>query len=397
MISDNTTFNGNDTTVYDQLYESNFSPFLVVSTVVSLISNIICSYFLIFKLTLNAYIKLIYYLMNCLNITIMIVQVGALSYILQTHEQTLLPCTLIFFSELSGFLFNLEMPSIISIIKFYMSWKASKTRIAKPIVIQSIIIFALIYFGLSMIGFITSIYYYKMRSAFTLCANRQDFNQDPYYSTPAGCHILIILLIGLISDISLYSLVEKRKISSTNGQASNIIPWKVTANKEEAGIPKRTSLITFGTLVFFLIVVLPSFYFVILSKATGMWFPVIMFTLWMGFQLPFLLFFTIKHQKENVVTKQPPKVLQFHDDVETMNDVEAMNNEVEPPQGLQFHDDGETMNDVDTVHKVEQSCQIPTVSNQIMSIRILPDPNQQTFRAQLYEEIEMVTVLPGQL
>ena len=63
------------------------------------------------------------------------------------------------------------------------------------------------------------------------------------------------------------------------------------------------------------------------------------------------------------------------------------------PQGLQFHDDGETMNDVDT----GQSCQIPTVSNQIMSVRILPDPNQQTNSAQLYEEIEMVTVLPGQL
>ena len=368
MISDidNITFNGNDT-IHHQLYKSPFAPFLVGSSVLSLISNMICTYFLIYKLTLNAYIKSIYYLMNCLNIIILIGSLGAQSYILQTHQQTLLSCFLILFSEITGILFNIEMSSMISITKFYMGWKASKARIAKPKAILSIIIFSSTYFGLSKITLLILSFYFKMRSSTTLCANQHDFNQNPYYAVPLFLELIIILLIGLSFDVSMYFFVEKRKKSTSNGEKANIIPWKVTAKKEEAGIPQKTTLMTFSTLVFFLITVAPSMYFVIIKEESSMWFPATIFTLWIGFQLPCLLFVTIKHQNENIVKKQPPQALQFHDDVEPIsNDVEQSCQM--PPRALQFHDDEETMS-----NDVEQSCEISTVSNQVMSIRILPE------------------------
>ena len=195
----------------DQLYNTAMGPILITTTSVALLSSL-CSFWYIFsKLKLNPFIKAIYYVMSCQNVIGQIVILTSESYILYYKYQSMTQCAGLIFTGIFLISSNIPITSIMSVIKFYMTWKASQTKIAK-----SKIIFLIIMTGIVLTNVMVIFLFYKAHSMFqktpvAICANQESIYSEIPYILPLNLlRIIIHMIVGFLADFGLYYLIKNR-------------------------------------------------------------------------------------------------------------------------------------------------------------------------------------------
>ena len=280
---------------------------------VSLTVSIICWLFLVTKLRLNGYIKSILLIMISFNIIFLIgLFFGGL--LLKDQFECILHVNLIQIMGSGNYIMN----SVISFLRFYMAKLATKTKIIKKSKAILIIIFGSI-FSYCWVAILSNLAYHSgHKSIFsTVChENDEKLPPNPITATLVPSGVILGILIGLYFNIQMYFMVKKTQLNS--GQGTAVIPWKSNSNNLESDlqVPIRATMATSITTI--LVIISGIFHVFVYDEGDGMqayyW-----ISLMNGFVSPFLpislMLFTVKHQTK-VQASQPPKGLQFHQDIE---------------------------------------------------------------------------------
>lgn len=286
--------------------------------------------YIYFKLKLNKYMKLILAITVGVNLLSSILNVIALMLFVTNGYFTVWTCRLNAYSTVP-LLTTINMLNSISILRYYMSHLASKTKILKASQAVIFIVFTIISnYGMS-IGVILWHEYFEGRSAVTMCMNEEHFPSQPTVGTLALFKIIMVVIYGLVCDISLFFFVKKSNKVEDIG--TKMVPWKTPSDATQAEndlqIPIRASILSSVFLLisgFLMIVVMilitksssPSELvywctgsFIIVSSCGA---PVAMMVLTVKTQ---------SQEKTKVSNAQPPQKLQFHepsDDEENQKD-----------------------------------------------------------------------------
>ena len=185
-----------------------------------------------------------------------------------------------------------------------MAWKASKTQLAKPRVIISVIIGGISFQICFSVSTILIQNWLDVTSEPITCSNLEHTVsiETPYTSILAMIELTVVVQFGLVCDVLLYSLMKQRN--------TQLVQWK--SSQDELAVPIKATLVSTVSLLMILIVGPMCF----TSWYTGkmqLWLGVILGCIWVAGHVPALLFFTISHKKK-VEQTQPPSKLQFHDE-----------------------------------------------------------------------------------
>ena len=306
---------------------------------------------------------------------------------------------------------NLVIPSTISIIKLYMSWKASQARIAKPWVIISIIMYGVCYIDLLIIGLIFKNPFYEGHvPSVEICANLNKTDKSGIGPLILITNVLFLVVFGVFTDFFLLAFVRNRNKNHSN--LNQLIPWNINAVKENVGVPTKTTILTLVSILLIAITLTPSIIYIMIMNEANLWLISTILTTWIGCQLPLLLIFTINHQKKTVVKNQPPKSLHFH------NNDDASISDNQPPKSLHFHSNDEAISENELPKSLHFHCNndaisdgkesfvdhkrdsisIPVDSNRVESINILPGRiinSSGCMENEHVEEMKDITILPG--
>ena len=293
-----------------------------------------------------------------------------------------------------------------------MTWKASKTKIAKPWVIISIIVYGICFFDLIIIGmtWLGSFLYGHMPSI-EICANLKKASRSGFGLSIILANLILLVTFGLLSDFFLLVFVKKRNKDPNN--SNQLIPWKVNAVKENVGVPVKTTILTLVSIIFMALTITPALIDTIVTKRPTLWLFLTIFNAWIGCQLPLLLIFTINHQKKNVVQNQPPKSLHFHDSISEENETVLNNGINSVPRST----DSNKVEDINILpgginsvpsstdlNKVEDSTIFPggmnsvpssTDSNKVEDFKILPGGINSVPSSTDSNKVEDINILPS--
>ena len=282
-------------------------------------SSIFCLGYMYKKLKLNASIKSILYIIGCHHfICSILVIIGTIINMIN-QESTIESCVLIIFPSCLTVDCDLVSIPLISLIRYYMVLKTSKTQILDPESIKRFcIVFYIAFYG-SYLGLYIIGEMKKGISPIRLCLN------DGYLidgKIPAAQFIVFFFVlscscIGFAHDTLLYFLTKnmntENKINPVIKKGDNLIPWKSTSKNGDSGVPLRSTIISsITTFVFFSVF---SYRFSLTNEHIDFigWYTVTAFMFVGTFRLPLILIFTIKHKKK-VVISQPPQNLQLHEE-----------------------------------------------------------------------------------
>lgn len=201
---------------------------------------------------------------------------------------------------------------------------ASKTRILKEW--QAMLyIFLVTFFNY---GFIIALMvwqetHHKLDNEVTYCLNRsyEHRNQSFIFPIVTFGKIVLIAMIGLFCDLSLFHFVKKRKNAVHDANAVEMIPWK-SLNKDvhdkDLHIPARASILSSLFVVATLIISIGVFTVIgsLQSTAFKQFVGSIIVLVPCGAPIVTILFTIKAHSEEKSMTKQaqPPAQLQFHEE-----------------------------------------------------------------------------------
>ena len=282
---------------------------------IALVSSVVSLVFLIRKIRLNKYIKTVLIIMMIMNIICsMIGMVGGL------FPASELECRLSLnaWSVMEGTLF---MNSLISFLRWYLSYLASKAKMAQTFEIVVIIATGTVFsYGSSPIS--TNLAdFFGYETFWQICKETPDENytRSLFVSGPIMSIVAFGIGIGLYFNIKLYNFVKKRSVHKS--QTPGIIPWKLgnENSEEDLQVPLRATILT--TVVS--IVILGSFS-VILGNALAQeninWVDlkeslnwVFLFHIPMTASLPGVIMLFVVKQQAKIKASQPPQELQFHE------------------------------------------------------------------------------------
>lgn len=277
------------------------------------------------KLTLVDCFKAMLSISACINFvcTIMIAT-GLIIFVKNGYIFQVSECRLIAYPFLTMWS-TLNMINLVSILRYLMSYLASQTRIMSSCMLMNFVLISFVvnYGFFPALGIILEKWNFK--SMVTMCMDEGHYPSKPLLPVLGVTFKLILLcIIGLACDISLYFFIKRRNNVANNGGA-DIVPWKSTnqpQGKEDLVIPLRASFVS----LMLILISLPVFGVVLLMLTSAalddlvLW-SFISFNIFLSSSMPgIVIIFTVKHhQKKNqiAVELQPPPGLQFHDQSES--------------------------------------------------------------------------------
>ena len=318
----NQSFNGNQTNLdsgYVMIFENLINTSSIIISTFGLITYITCFIYINWKLVLNSAMK------NALKAYSVLMFVSYLSMtigqIWQFFERNLISCGLNYVTIFICVGLMIETTLIISTIRSYKAWRATKAKIPSKFLINLYII------GLYIIAlsYSTLVSYFQINgkiesSVMKACPSEIQTDTNNFDTTLRNvfrfCTTIICVVKGLvclISDLILKKIQDKQNKTQNMSFGHELIPWKTTSD-EDSNIPIKASIFSFCQLLCVTNIGLVCYWtldslgienYLVWSSIILIWkFGII-------FHLPLLIAFTIK-QKSMVAKAQPPKGLQFY-------------------------------------------------------------------------------------
>ena len=293
------------------------------------VTSVLTSRYIFYKLRLNRLIKGI--------LTVMSIQTGIsfivmfISLIIINYDER--ACYPFAAGWTIGFWSSAPLTSMISILKYYMTMKASKCQIAdETYMTYMLFLFISFTYGVDVMLIVIS-NHFGMPSMVLICKGQEaTYDGPPFVHIVFISYLVIMMALGLYCDICLYAFLKSRNASP---RESKLVPWKSDTKKEDLTIPVRATCL--GIVSFVIILAISAVAIKYLndqSHTNGI--LVISTALWAIFLLPMLIFLTVKKQNQKV-NVQPPKHLHFHDDHDQGRAV-AQRPIWTCPNELQFHE-----------------------------------------------------------
>ena len=291
-------------------------------TILGAILALVSLFYVSIHLRINSLIKAIFYFIAIQNLLCFTVMLTAEIIIYTNQEQNIITCSLLCYTISLTSSTDSMLTTLISVLRFHMAWKASNAKIAKKGILTAAIFCTILahYFFIFLIFF--SHVYFRTQSEIAWCANEfYDIHTEfPISHIIYFIEAVVILFIGLYSDISLYLFIKKR---NQNSKESKLVSWKTSIEEEKLGVPIRATLVTTITMIISSVVIPISLSFDYFGKYT-IWIGLTLGVFWTAFHLPCLLIFTVNHKKKETSIRriQPPKCLQFHASVKENENLE---------------------------------------------------------------------------
>ena len=293
---------------------NNCSYILLVTTGIGLIISVKCLVYITLKLSINKYIKTILFTMSIHKIISFSLMTLSTAFMIGNDSKNHITCLLITQPQMFVMKSNRMLTCLISIIRYLLTWKASKAKIVPEK-----------YLGIGItlgisIPYLTMLANWSFSldrdNLFKICLDGEASTEMPY-PLQFALNIVLALLslsIGLYFDIQMLAFVRKRR----KVDPLPMVPWRSNYDSdEEIGVPLRATITSSVYLLIFLVMFVVfgcwfNDFWVIMTIVSLIHIP----------PLPMLLAFTIKQQNKCHVA-QPPGTLQFHDETsEPKNDLD---------------------------------------------------------------------------
>ena len=284
--------------------------YLEIVMFVGWLSSVLCWIFVLKKLKLNPYIKMILLCMTLMNSVCTTIAFG--SSFAPDEE---MECQLFLVSTMS-MIGTYQMNSLISYLRYRMAKLASKAKIAKKMETITFIFLSTIsaYSWIPLVANISQSLGYVTILSSCEPNSKETLPKNPLTIFIVVSGLTLVIGVGLICNISMIYFV-----SNTNSQQNKgtiMIPWKSTNSKmnEDLQIPVRATLTTtLNSIVIIIRTVFVIGYVYSDSDRSQTFIWSITTHYITACTLPiFLVLFSVKQQTKVNVT-QPPAELQFHD------------------------------------------------------------------------------------
>ena len=311
----------------EPLFGSYSSILLLVSSCVGLFSSLISFIYMTLFLKLNNFIKIALQFHSFIQILCNLVMIIGHIVMGIQNFQTRYSCGFIITPVWTMVVSAIYVSMTVSILRYYMSWKASKTQIGNATHFRVLIVVS----GLMGPAIMTiDTYYHRYMDSPTLinaCAEVSDVGKRRYIAY--DIYIIIVLAFPMFLTLGLNKMlikfVEAKKKADQNTEDS-LVPWKVPGSEEEqlknTNIPIRAvylSSISLVIVLLFLAILVATLEASSLSSGNDFdlkYISVILTLNWTSCHLPCILIFTVKHNTKigTIAKTQPPRQLQFHDE-----------------------------------------------------------------------------------
>ena len=292
---------------------------IYIEVFIGVITSVLSFLYIFLKLKLNRLIKgllIVMAVQNGFGFIVIFISLIIMKY-------SVIACYPLVIGSIIGVWSNGVLTPMISMVKYYMTGKASKAQIANEKCIMIFLILGISFtYSVVIMAFII-VNTTAVPSYVSTCTG-----QEPTHSGPPIVQVLfmgytvLMLVLGLYCDISLYFFMKSRNVS----QQSNLVPWKSNAKKEALSIPiiaTAIGIVSFGIIFVYSIASLR----ILFGYSHNNGIVGIISMLWAICLLPMLLIFTVKNKQK--VDVQPPKQLQFHESFE-MKDISIQDQGDEP-------------------------------------------------------------------
>lgn len=217
-----------------------------------------------------------------------------------------------------------NLMNMISILRYQMSYKASKARIISKTKAVFIIVLISILDISSTISVLVYLDYSMVRSAVAFCMNEMHLAlPPPILPTLVIVKLLSFGSLGVFSDVSLYQFIKKRQEAEKLANQTGLVPWKtmaaVSKSEDELQVPLRATILSIAFIFISIIAVGITFYFTKteMQSNTSFWLLSTSLVIITSTLPAVMVEITIKDQStknNNSAQNQPPTQLQFHDD-----------------------------------------------------------------------------------
>ena len=293
---------------------------LLITSICGIVTAVFLIIYIIKKMKLNQHLKNTFILMAFHNlIGFFISMIANIIMMVFEYQENWYFCTFFINSWIFLIWSNWTLSTVISVSRYYMAWKASKTQIAKrTILITGIILGTLIVYAASIVVFIRM--HCQKGALLNLCLKSSDNDQKsmPIIQILNAFYSIGVICTGLFFDLKMLIFAKKRK--KLEQKSTELVPWKsISSNqKETIEVPVRAT--AFSSISLLLCMILfPLVLSTLQNKESNFWNIIITGSIGAIIYLPLLLLFTIKRKKKQKVAIQPPKALNFHDEIEELD------------------------------------------------------------------------------
>ena len=291
----------------DTIFNKKEYYFIAVITSVNVLVTAVCLLYILLKLTLNKYVKVILFIMAIQNIICSILMTTLSAIIITTNDQSFWTSQCILATITVQFRTHSLMTPLISVLRYVMASKASNAKIIK----KMHVIYA--------ITMCTCSPYFN--AAFNIIMNGRNYffldielQSTHEYQLPIVLAIfnvpmsILLLSVGIFFDYKMFLFVKKRN----QIEPIQLVPWKSVSAEEKENdmdVPVRSTIISTVFIVSFCIVF--SIYLVL----DHFWPIPIIVSLYCIIPIPLTILFSVKNAKSKQGEAQPPQGLHFHNDL----------------------------------------------------------------------------------
>ena len=248
--------------------------------------------------------------------------IGGTTYVFWQDDMNKITCSVLFVSLKSINVITLENLSLVSFVRYHLSWKTANNENKS---LLHIITFSITLYG---VEYFENIFFASV--GITKFVSKCSGNYTSENGLPSVFVLfkeIVVLGIGIFFDIMLVRFLHKRNKSSNGPGHVKLVPWK-SSNEEDFDfvVPVSASIVSLFTAVITSVVSFVTLY-------VGFEFNQItsLFCIFPSILMPTLLALTLRAAKK---TKPPPKIpkkLMFHDDndSEETNDTNNVNEDFE--------------------------------------------------------------------
>ena len=241
--------------------------------------------------------------------------ISGITYVFWQNDMDKTTCSVLFVSLKSVNVITLENLSLVSFVRYHLSWKTANNENMN---LLYIITFSVTLYG---IEYFENIFFASVGTTkFVSKCSGSDISEHVIPSIFTLVKEIIVLGIGMFFDFMLVRFLRKRNKSSNGPGQVKLVPWKSSNDKDfDFVVPVSASIVS---LIAALITSIMSF----VTLSIGFEFNHItsLFCVFPSILMPTLLALTLRAAKK---TKQPPKIpkkLMFHDE----NDSENVNDDI---------------------------------------------------------------------
>lgn len=300
---------------------------LALSSAYGMIMSLLSLIFIVLKLKLNKYFKVMLAVMVIANfICSSLVGISLLQFSMRGYF--LVEDCRLFSYPFVILISSPNMINIMSVLRYQISYMASEAKIIGDLTMAIIVtLVSVVNYGFT--PFIVMLQEMReVKSAVTLCMNEDHYPNGLELVILALMKIIILTIVGAFHDFRLYQFVKNRNQTSTQ---SNVVPWK-SVDKGQAEndleVPLRATVVSIVVFVISLIV-WTSGVLIVATSGNQIQPAIGIFAMLLANTLPMIvIFITISHQAKKagaIAQAQPPAQLQFHDEDEESRDEIEMN------------------------------------------------------------------------